>query len=91
MQLDQGLLKGDLTVAQGTTPWIVSSGIYNVFLDEASATITYVGEANPGTAASAASWRIKRLDSTSGLLVTWAEGDSDFDKVWDDRASYSYS
>ena len=91
MQLDQGLLKGDLTVAQGTTPWIVSSGIYNVFLDEASATITYVGEANPGTASSAASWRIKRLDSTSGLLITWADGDSNFDKVWDDRASYSYS
>lgn len=91
MQLDQGLLKGDISVAQGTTPWIVSNIIYNVFLDEASATITYVGEANPGTASSAASWRIKRLDSTSGLLITWADGDSNFDKVWDDRASYTYS
>lgn len=67
------------------------SPTYNIFLDEASATITYVGEALPGVSAATASWRIKRLDSTSGLLVTWAEGDSDFDKVWDDRASYSYS
>lgn len=92
MQLDQGLLKGEaVVVTQGTSPWIVSSGLYNVFLDEASATITYVGEAEPGTSAASALWRIKRLDSTSGLLITWADGDSDFDKVWNDRASYSYS
>lgn len=68
-----------------------ASPIYKVSLDEASATITYVGEADPGTAASASAWRIKRLDSTSGLLITWADGDSNFDKVWDNRASYSYS
>lgn len=94
MQLDQGLLKGEaVVVTQGTTPWIVSSSStpYNVFLDEASATITYVGEAEPGTSAASALWRIKRLDSTSGLLITWADGDSDFDKVWNDRATYSYS
>lgn len=92
MQLDQGLLKGEVVVvSQGTTPWIVSSGLYNVFLDEASATITYVGEASPGTSGSDSTWRIKRLDSTSGLIITWADGDSDFDKVWDDRASYTYS
>lgn len=92
MQLDQGLLKGEaVVVTQGTSPWIVSSGLYNVFLDEASSTITYVGEAEPGTSAASALWRIKRLDSTSGLLVTWADGDSDFDKVWNDRATYSYS
>lgn len=92
MQLDQGLLKGEVVVvSQGTTPWIASSGLYNVFLDEASATITYVGEALPGTAGSASTWRIKKLDSTSGLVITWADGDSDFDKIWDDRASYTYS
>lgn len=70
---------------------ITQSPTYNVFLDEASATITYVGEALPGVAASSALWRIKRLDSTSGLLLTWADGDADFDKIWNNRASYSYS
>lgn len=64
---------------------------YVVRLDEASSTITYVGFAVPGTATSAASWAIKRLDSTSGLVVLWADGNSNFDNIWDDRASLSYS
>lgn len=53
----------------------------------------YVGEAFPGTAASSAGWRIKKL-TYSGTNVTdvkWASGTSKFDKVWDDRASYVYS
>lgn len=76
---------------QNTTAISVSSATYNVNLDEASATVTYVGEAVPGTAGSASTWRIKKLDSSSGLIITWATGNSDFDKIWDDRASYTYS
>ena len=76
---------------ENTTAIPVSSASYTIELDEASATITYVGEANPGTATSASTWRIKRLDSSSGLVVTWANGTSNFDKVWNDRASYTYS
>lgn len=95
MQLDQGLPKGDSTIIalQGTTPWVVSGGSssYTLYLEEASATITYIGEADPGSATSASTWRIKRLDSSSGLVVTWANGTADFDKVWNNRASYSYS
>lgn len=94
MQLDQGLLKGEVVVvSQGTTPWIVSSSStpYNVSLDEVSSTIMYVGEALPGTSSASAAWRIKKIDQTSGLILTWASGDADFDKVWNDRASYIYS
>lgn len=60
-------------------------------LDEASATITYVGEAIPGSSTASAVWRIKKLDSTSGLVITWANGSSDFNTIWDNRASLSYS
>lgn len=59
-------------------------------LDEASATITYVGTAVAGTATSSALWSIKRLNSASGLVVTWADSDPTADKVWDDRATYTY-
>lgn len=53
----------------------------------------YIGEAPPGTPTSSALWRIKKLEY-SGSLVTgtvWANGSADFDKVWDNRTSYSYN
>ena len=53
----------------------------------------YIGLAKPGTATSAASWQIKKL-VYSGSLVTeilFADGDTNFDNVWDDRTSLSYS
>lgn len=73
---------------------IVSGGDstpYAVRVDEASATVTYVGEADPGTATSAASWRLKKIDTTSGTVVTWADGDASFNNIWDNRASITYS
>ena len=52
--------------------------------------VDYVGEAVIGTATSAASWRIKKVDSASGIVITWA-GTGVFDQIWDNRASLSYS
>lgn len=61
--------------------------------DVVSSTLSYLGEANPGTATSAASWRIKKLvfDASGDITVTYADGNSSFDNVWDNRASLSYS
>jgi hypothetical protein len=65
----------------------------DVLLDE-DGDLTYVGEATPGTATSAASWRIFRMDeSASGdeeLLKRYADGVATFTKIWDDRATYGY-
>lgn len=65
---------------------------YTKLIDE-EPPLTYIGEALPGTANSAATWRIFRLDETNDpdLEIRWADGTADFDKVWDDRASYTYS
>ncbi len=52
--------------------------------------VDYVGEASIGTATSAASWRVKKIDSTTGVIIQWA-GTGVFDQVWDNRASLSYS
>jgi len=61
-------------------------------VDEASSTVTYVGEASTGTAVGAASWRIKRLTQAASVLtIEWADGNGNFDNVWSDRASLSYS
>ena len=64
-----------------------SGGPYDVNMDEASSTVLYVGEAEPGTADSAAAWRIKKVTSTG---VAWADGVATFTKVWNSRASYAY-
>lgn len=53
--------------------------------------ITYIGNAAMGADAAAAVWQIKRLDATSGLIKLWADGNDNFDNVWNDRASLSYS
>jgi hypothetical protein len=53
----------------------------------------YVGEAEPGTLKGKNGWRIKKM-SYSGTDVTdvqWADGTNMMDKVWDARASYTYS
>lgn len=60
-------------------------------VDPASLTVTYIGQAKPGTATSSALWRIKKIDTTSGTVITFADGDDLFDNVWDNRASLSYS
>lgn len=57
----------------------------------ASGNYTYIGKALIGTATSAASWQVQRIDATSGTVILWADGDADFDNVWDNYASLSYS
>jgi hypothetical protein len=69
----------------------VASPAYAVKLDEASAVITYVGLANPGSIGSAAVWNMRRLDATTGLVVEYADGNSNFDNIWDNRAVLPYS
>lgn len=60
-------------------------------IDEASSTVTYIGVAPTGTATSASSWKIKKL-STSGTVTTiaYADSNTNYDNVWDNRASLSY-
>jgi len=61
-------------------------------LDQVGASPTYLGEAQPGTITSAASWRIRKIvENGPDVTITWADGDEDFDNIWDDRLSLSYS
>lgn len=59
--------------------------------DSSASPILYLGVAVPGTATSASTWQITRFDVTSGVSQAYADGDANFDNVWDDRASLSYS
>lgn len=57
--------------------------------------LIYIGEALPGTATSSATWRIKRINTNAGtdndIEIKYADGDSDFNNIWDDHLSLAYS
>lgn len=69
---------------------ILTDGNYTQRIDEASATVTYIGKAQIGSSTSESVWQIKKLDSTSGLVITWAGGTDEFTNEWDERAGYTY-
>ena len=55
--------------------------------------LLYRGEADPGKLDSESAWRIRRITIGSDNDVTeeWANGDANYNKIWDNRLSYAYS
>ena len=53
--------------------------------------ITYIAIAKPGTTQATAAWQVKKINETTGLVITWADGDSKFNNVATDLTSLSYS
>lgn len=61
-------------------------------IDQADVNNVYIGKAKLGTASSAAVWQIQKLATVAGVLsIQFASGTGKFDKIWDNRSSYSYS
>lgn len=56
-----------------------------------SGDITYIGIAAPGTAQGTAKWQCKKIDTSSGVVITWADGDASFDNTSTDLTALSYS
>lgn len=62
---------------------------YTIKLDDSSTVgATYVGKSDPGGVVSDPVWQIIKLTDTE---VEFAEGSDSFNKVWNDRLTYSYS
>lgn len=101
----QGISTADLTsptniAANPTTKALIVEGSggyitgtpYALRLDETStANVTYVGKAVTGSVTSASVWQIFKLDETSNLSITWANGSAAFTNEWDNRLIISYS
>ena len=69
----------------------MSSENFDVKVDSPSDTITYVGKAARLSPSSSQVWQIKRIDTgTLAADISWSDGTDKFDKVWDDRATYTY-
>lgn len=43
--------------------------------------VMYVCKAPVGSSASAPVWQVQKVDALSGVIITWADGDDDFDNV----------
>jgi len=56
-----------------------------------SGAITYVGVAAPGTSQSAAFWQCKKIDESSGTVITYADGDASFNNTATDLTALTYS
>lgn len=64
---------------------------YAVRYEKVDANLAYLGEAAIGSATSSPVWRLSKVATVGGAVITWADGDDNFDNVWDDRATASYS
>jgi len=63
-----------------------------LIIDELVSGTTYIGNTKPGTATSAALWRIRRITKASSVLtIEFAEGADTFTNIWDSRTSLNYS
>ena len=65
---------------------------YNELIDEVDAATTYQCQAEPGTLTSAAKWRIRKILKVGTVTtITWADGNTEFDNIADDRLTLTYS
>ena len=81
----------DLTI----TSLQFQANLYSMRMDyDTSGNITYIGFAKPGSTEDKPVWAIKKLeydDNGNLVAIKWAEGNNNFDKIWNNRTTYSYS
>ena len=53
--------------------------------------IQYVGNAITGSSTASPVWSVKKIDQTVGTVVTWADGNSNNDNIFDNYLTLSYS
>lgn len=83
--IDNGNLK--TTVSNTVTS---EAPTYKMLIDDSVVDITYVGKAQLGSNLEDAVWQIAKLDTSSGLVKTWA-GNAGFNQVWLNRSSLTYN
>lgn len=70
---------------------INSSEDYITLIDDLGAN-TFIGISLVGTPISSPLWKIKRISEVgSEIIISWADGSTDFNKTWNDRNTYDYS
>jgi len=66
--------------------------LYITKIDTTTSNLTYIGKSLPNSLDSDPMWQIKLIDESSGVItILFADGNETFDKIWDDRLTYTYS
>lgn len=64
-------------------------------IDDASTSgVTYIGKASIGSSTSTAVWQIMKIDESSTPItcnIQFADGNANFDNIFDNRTSLTYS
>lgn len=80
-----------ITVSTGNRKTSKIELAVDVQTDSNDSCIQYIGKAVTGSLTSDAVWQIKRIDDNSGIVITWADGDDNFNNVYDNREALIYS
>lgn len=59
-------------------------------IDTSAPPLVYIGKAVVNSITSDPVWQIAKLDTSSGIIKTWA-GSAGFTQVWDNRAGLTYN
>ena len=72
---------------------IGSLNLAQQFAYNSDSLVEYAGEAAPGSTTASSVWRIKKLtySGTNLSKIEFADGNTNFDNVWDNHASLLYS
>ena len=72
--------------------YVVRREAHAVRVDFVGTATIYKGWAGAGILSSEAKWAVQRLTlvADDDLTTEWADGDPNFDNVWDDRSGLSY-
>lgn len=82
---------GDASAANQVVQIAGIDSLYAEIVDQPDAATTYICHAAPGTAAGAASWRVRRIVVSGTTTVTsWAGGGA-FNQIAANRASLTYA
>jgi hypothetical protein len=85
-------LGNSLNPATEETATEISDTISSAYIvrQQDTGTYLYIGKAVPGSSSASAVWQIQRLENSTGNIF-FADGNANFDNIWDNRASLSYS
>ena len=64
---------------------------YTIVDTDTSPTLIYIGKAEVGESKALNVWQVFVVDTANGAEITYADGNAEFDNIWDDRVGLSYS
>lgn len=92
--IDGSSLPSASDIASAMSGLAISTQDFAIRIDDAGSGIVYIGKAVVGASQASSVWKILRVTESGSPLDTsieYADGNSNYDNVWDNRASLSYS